>query len=195
MLTQERVRELFDYNPDTGDLIRRITTASRAIAGDKVGNKHPTGYLLTGIDGNLYPNHRIIWLWYYGYMPENDIDHKDRIKSNNRLCNLREVSKVCNSRNTGNRVNTKSGVKGVCWYKRDNKWRVQGCINGKTHTIGYHTNFDEAVCHRLAFEQCVGWEGCDSSSPAFKYIYSARERNSFPNNPDQEKPSTDKIKK
>ena len=43
-------------------------------------------------------------------------------------------------------------------------------ISYKTHHIGRYDDFDEAVCHRIAIEQCLGWSGCDSSSPAYRYV-------------------------
>jgi len=122
------------------------------------------------VDGVKYQAHRLAWLYVYGYLPENDIDHIDRIKGNNRIENLREVSKVCNLRNTGNIRSNTSGVKGVSFINKKHKWQAQIMINRTSFHLGYFTSFTEAVCHRLAAEQCVDWEGCDSSSPSFVFI-------------------------
>lgn len=107
---------------------------------------------------------------YYGYWPENDIDHKDKIKHHNCIRNLRETSRQCNMRNMGNRKDNTSGVKGIHWDKLNKKWKTQISINRKRKTLGYYKDFDNAVCARLAGEQCVGWEGCDSNSPAYQYV-------------------------
>jgi hypothetical protein len=164
MVTQEKVRELFDYQD--GNLIRLTSPAPGVNAGDVAGCPTSRGYLSTWVDGNSYLNHRLVWLWHYGYFPENGLDHIDRVKTNNRIENLREVSQSCNMRNTGNRRTNTSGVKGVRWCKRDRHW-LAGIHN---FHLCYSDDFTEAVCHRLAAEQAEGWEGCDSTSPAFLYV-------------------------
>lgn len=169
MLTQERVKELFDYRED-GVLVRRVTVCYCARFGDLAGSLHCDGYLQVTIDGLSSLAHRIIWLWHKGYLPEHGLDHIDRNKLNNRIENLREVGHQCNMRNTGNGKNNSSGVKGVCWDKTNGKWLVQITINRKTIKLGCFSDFTEAVAHRLAAEQAENWQGCDSSSPAYQYI-------------------------
>lgn len=68
-----------------------------------------------------------------------------------------------------NRINT-SGIKGVVWHKRHEKWMARIKVNGKLKYLGYYTDFDDAVCARLSAEQCLDWAGCDSSSPAYKHV-------------------------
>ena len=118
----------------------------------------------------LYKAHRLAWFYVHGYMPENDIDHEDRITNHNWIKNLREVSKVCNARNIGNIKSNTSGVKGVKWDKFNTKWEVCIMINQINKYLGRYKSFDNAVCARLAGEQCVNWEGCDSHSPAYQYV-------------------------
>ena len=169
VLTYERVRELFDYRSD-GFLIWKVHKASRAKIGDVAGTKVTNYYSAVSVDYQRYYTHIVIWLWHKGYMPEGEVDHINRIKSDNRIENLREVSKQCNMRNTGNQKNNRSGVKGVWSHPSwGNVWRVGIKVNRKNHRIGSHRCFDEAVLHRLAAEQCLNWSGCDSSSPAYMY--------------------------
>lgn len=73
-------------------------------------------------------------------------------------------------RNSGNRKNNTSGVKGIYWNKERVKWEAAITVNGKKINIIYCKSFNEAVCARLIAEQCLNWSGCDSSSPAFKYV-------------------------
>jgi len=160
-LTQERVKELFDYRD--GELIWNIRGG---VAGYSNGN----GYLRIEVDGKKHYVHRVIWLWNNGYLPEKGIDHINRNRADNRIENLREVGQTCNIRNTDNRKTNTSGVKGVYWGAENGKWRAQIMVAGKVHCLGSHIDFFEAVCHRLAAEQLLGWEGCDSSSPALKFI-------------------------
>ena len=173
-LTQERVRELLDYDPKTGLLTwthRVLYRNRKSLKGGRLaGCKSTDGYIALGIDRKLYRAHRVIWLWYYGYLPENQIDHINKNRSDNRLSNLREVSCQCNNRNSGNPCHNTSGVKGVTWKSNPKLWASQIQISGKSKHIGYYKNFDDAVCARLAVEQCIGWANCDSSSPAFQYV-------------------------
>jgi len=169
-LTQEYVRELFDYDPETGVLTWKQSLNNRAPVGSYAGSIGADGYLGVGISKKRYRYHRIIWLWVHGYVPENQIDHINQDKADNRLSNLREVSQVCNMRNTGNAKNNTSGVKGVTWWKKRKKWGASLMVNGKTRHLGIYDSFDDAVCARLAGEQCLDWFGCNSNSPAFQYV-------------------------
>jgi hypothetical protein len=166
-LTQERVRELFDYRD--GDLIRKKPSQGVKV-GDVAGSLGNRGYLGIRIDYKNYLNHVLVWLWHHGYIPEHDIDHIDRIKIHNQIENLREVSRTCNSRNSKLSKKNTSGVKGVSWKSGENKWVAQIMVNYKTIALGRTLDFTEAVSLRLAAEQCLNWDGCDSSSPAFKFI-------------------------
>lgn len=170
-LTQDKLKELFYYDPLVGDFIRRKNGIGKGNKkGAVAGALASDGYIQTRINGKIYKNHRLAWLYMYGYFPENDLDHKDKIKHHNWITNLREVSRQCNLRNTGNRKNNISGVKGVSWYKNYKKWKVCLMVSNKSKHLGYHENFDEAVCHRLAGEQCLNWGSCDSDSPAYRYV-------------------------
>lgn len=167
--SQTKLKELFNYRED-GNLIRKIRTSNSTHIGDVVGcvNK-VSGYSHTSVDNKLCRTHRLIWIYHNGYNPENDLDHIDRNKLNNKINNLREVARSCNLRNTGNQSNNTSGVKGVHWYNNLKKYRATIHLNGLQKHLGYCHCFNEAVLHRLAAEQCLGWEGCDSSSPAYQY--------------------------
>ena len=168
-LTYEELHRQLFYDPLTGILIWKISNKNRVKKGNIAGTKH-NGYIEIGIKGKVYKAHRLAWVMYYGYWPENDIDHKDKIKHHNCIRNLRETSRQCNMRNMGNRKDNTSGVKGIHWDKLNKKWKTQISINRKRKTLGYYKDFDNAVCARLAGEQCVGWEGCDSNSPAYQYV-------------------------
>lgn len=176
-LTQEEVRRLLDYNPETGELRWRATGKGRKKS-RAAGCVDSTGYLKIGVNGRRYLTHRLIWLWFYGYFPENEVDHIDRDPSNNRLTNLREASRTCNSRNCGKGARNTSGVKGVFWYARYGKWQSSIMVDHKEKQLARHTDFTEAVAHRLAAEQCLDWAGCDINSSAYQYMreYSTKGR-------------------
>jgi len=168
-LTQKRLKELLYYDPETGNFTYKKPWFNRKI-GDIASLKHSTGHTRIRLDGCLYYSHRLAWLYIYGYFPENEIDHINRNKSDNRICNLREVSVSCNMRNTGNRSNNTSGVKGVYWFKQKSKWCSYIIISSKKYFLGLYSSFDEAVCTRLAAEQCLNWSNCNTNSPAFQYV-------------------------
>ena len=168
--TQDRLKELLEYDPKTGKFFWRVARGVRV--GAEAGSVDSEGYICIGVDWKTYKAHRLAWLYVHGYLPENQIDHIDRDPSNNRIKNLREVSVICNSRNCGNPRTNRSGVRGVSWHKSTGKWQVQIEVNQRNFHLGYYDDFTEAVCARLAAEQCLGWSGCDSSSPAFQYVSS-----------------------
>lgn len=171
VISAKELKELLHYDSDTGIFTWKVSNGNRINIGDVSGSiSKIDGYIRIKINGKMYLAHRLAWLYEYGYFPENDLDHKDRIKHHNWIKNLRETSDVCNQRNTGNPKNNTSGVKGICWAEQNNKWKAQIVIDRKTKGLGYYSDFLEAVCHRLAAEQCVNWEGCDSSSPAYQYV-------------------------
>jgi hypothetical protein len=165
--SQDRLKELFDYKKD-GFLVRKINVAQTK-TGDIAGSANSNGYIETQVDRIRCLMHRIIWIYHNGYNAENQIDHINRNRSDNRIENLREVTQTCNNRNTGNHVTNKSGVKGVHWSSHKGKWHVQISINNRVKYIGRWSDFNEAVLARLSVEQCLDWEGCDSSSPAYQY--------------------------
>ena len=121
------------------------------------------------IKGKMYYVHRIIWLWYYGYFPENCIDHINGDGLDNRLTNLREVSRSCNRINS-NKCSNSTTVVGVNWHKLSGKWVVRICSNNKLKVVGYFSNFEEAVFHRYAAEQCLDFPNCNSTSTSLLYI-------------------------
>ncbi len=171
MLTQKKVRKLFHYNADTGVITWKVNTSSRVMAGKAAGCISNHGYLRVSIGGKRYLNHRIIWLLHFGYLPEGQIDHINRNRIDNRICNMREVSALCNTRNSGIGINNTSGVVGVHWRKDISKWEAKVTVNYRGKSLGVFSVLSEAVAHRLAAEQCLQWSLCSSDSSAYKFIF------------------------
>ena len=168
-LTQERVRELFDLDYETGVLRWRVNRR-RARMGDIAGNSTGRGYYQVMIDYNNHLLHRVIFLYAFGYLPEHQVDHISRDRLDNRPCNLREVTHTCNMRNKGVGSKNTSGVKGVSWRQSSKRWQVQIRNNSKPMHLGFYEDFIDAVAARLAGEQCLDYPNCDSNSSAFLYM-------------------------
>ena len=168
MLTQEYVKERFDYDHKTGRLYWKTPPKGLAVGREAgcVGNRYRVVHLKKR---NWYA-HKVIYLWWYGYMPESCIDHINRDRLDNRISNLREIGIVCNARNSKLSIANTSGIKGVGWDYVNNSWRVQIKVNFIKRHLGRYKDFYDAVAARLAAEQCLGWEGCDSSSTSYLCI-------------------------
>jgi hypothetical protein len=168
-LSQKEVRRIFDYRED-GELIWKVRNAHRVKVGDVAGHLNGMGYKVTSVEGKLYKSHRLIWLWHFGYFPEHGLDHIDRNPSNNRIENLREVSRVCNSRNCKVGKNNKSGITGVCWYRETGKWLVQIKIPNKNIYLGLYETKLEAAKARWDAEVKYEFPNCNTTSSAYQYL-------------------------
>jgi hypothetical protein len=141
IITQDYVKQLFEYRD--GVLYWKVKHSKKVNVGEKAGNVGYRGYIRVGFNQKKYSIHRIIFLIHYGYLPE-FLDHIDENKANNKIENLRPATRSENRYNIKKQVNNTSGVKGVCWNKRDKKWQVQITINGKQKTLGQFNNIELA---------------------------------------------------
>lgn len=139
----ERVRELLDYDPESGRLIWKVGTG-RCVRGSEAGAIGKNGYRVIGIDGTCFLSHRLVWLHVYGSLPETDIDHIDRSRSNNRLTNLREASRAQNNGNSGLMRTNTSGKRGVSFERSRNKWAAYIWRGNRKYHLGYFSSCDDA---------------------------------------------------
>lgn len=130
-VSYELAHKLFKYDPVEGILIRKVTVSSRALAGYKIRTVNTAGYIVVRFEGVLQYAHRIIWLMHCGDWPDQDIDHIDRIPSNNLLANLRAVTRSQNLHN-------KSVNSGTYWSHRDKVWVASIQVDGIKKHIGQH---------------------------------------------------------
>lgn len=107
MITQERLKEVLRYCEETGDFYWKISIG-RVKHGSLAGHIHKNKYKYIKIDNNEYLSHRLAWLYIYGNFPNGELDHINRIKSDNRIINLRDVT---NTENSHNRINSNSNNK------------------------------------------------------------------------------------
>jgi len=109
MLTKERLKEVLEYSTNTGLFTWKVTLSKRAVSGSIAGYKSEKGYIYIRLDGILYPSHRLVWMYVYGYFPPDQIDHINHDKGDNRVLNLRAVTNGENHRNMGMRTDNTSG--------------------------------------------------------------------------------------
>lgn len=104
MLTQKRLKKLLYYDKDTGFFIWKkdifnLNKYNIVRQGDIAGSINKQGYITISINGKRYSAHRLAWLYTYGHFPKQEIDHINRIRNDNRLYNLRDVSHKVNTEN------------------------------------------------------------------------------------------------
>lgn len=143
--SQQELKELLDYDPETGFLTWRKDSAS----GHKTGGKragYPTkrGYRVFSTGQKTYREHRIIWIWVYGYEPKELIDHIDRVPDNNRLKNLRLATPSENVQNRTVKSHGRSGLLGASYEGYNGRWRALISVNGKRRVLGHYDTAEEA---------------------------------------------------
>ena len=139
MITQERLKELLHYCPDTG-----IFTYLKE--GKIAGHNDSRGYITIRIGAAQLKAHRLAFLYITGSCPSQGTDHIDHNKKNNRWDNLREVSHAINQKNKGIAKNNTSGVNGVCW--KGNRWEAYIGDSGKYVYLGRFKNKEDAAAAR-----------------------------------------------
>jgi len=136
MITQSELKEILDYDKETGVFTWKASR-SRVKVGQVAGT-NSQGYIRIKINRKLYMAHCLAWLYVYGKLPIKEVDHENQIKNHNWIKNLREVTHQQNLQNIGNRKNNTTGFKGVCFYKSSNKWVSYIKIQGKSTFLGYY---------------------------------------------------------
>ena len=149
ILTQARVRELFDYDPSRGTLTRLSARGNRA-AGSSAGTPNWSGHLYVEIDRRTYAVHRVVWLYLYGAWPSSQIDHINGKRDDNCIANLRLATPSENQCNSKRRSDNKSGLKGVCFRKDNGRWAAQITFDGQQRHLGLFATREEAYAARLA---------------------------------------------
>jgi hypothetical protein len=117
------------------------------------GSKHIKGYLQIMIDGKNHLAHRLAWFYVYGEWPKNQIDHINRIKTDNKIINLRDVDNSTNQHNIGTRSHNSSGTTGVYKSSRSGKWISTIELKNKKYCLGTHSSLDDAKSARQDFEK------------------------------------------
>ena len=129
MIAQGELKEILNYRPSTGEFFWK----NGRLAGSFYNNQ----YVYIQIKGKRYLAHRLAFLYVTGEIPDY-VDHKDGNSLNNKWLNLRSCTLSENQYNKKIQSNNTSGIKGVCWYSRSNKWMAYINHKGKRIRLGYH---------------------------------------------------------
>ena len=168
-LTQARLLEILCYDKLTGQLTWKVNRG-RAFKGHKAGSLGDNGYIYIGIDGGSYLAHVVIWLMVKGYIPEHDIDHKNRIKDDNKWDNLREATRQCNILNSTMQKNNTSGVTGVSMCKKSGKFCAFLILDRHQHNLGRFVSMLDATRARWRAEVENNFPNCNTTSSAYQYL-------------------------
>lgn len=161
---EEAILDRLDYDADTGVFTWKMPTRERfatenaftswrtRFGGKAAGKVRTDGYisirLTTDAGTKSFLAHRMAWFVVYGTWPRQHIDHMNGDRSDNRITNLRDVSRDLNQRNMKVGTDSRTGVLGVTWSKHAKRWLARATIEGRMKNLGYYLNFDDAVAAR-----------------------------------------------
>lgn len=157
-LTQEYLKEILDYDPETGVFTwkernlkyfkstRAMNAFNKKNANRIAGSVHYEGYIVITINKKTYQSHRLAWLYVYGHLPKNEIDHINHIKHDNKISNLREATKSQNLQNQikAQKDNKSTALLGVHFNKRNNNFNASIRKDGKLKHLGCFKTAQEA---------------------------------------------------
>jgi len=147
-LTQVELKEILHYDPDTGKFTWNDCRNSCVHKGDSAGT-YCDRYIRISIDGKSYRAHRLAFLYMEGELPSDCVDHINRVRDDNRWCNLRHATRRQNNHN----ASTNNKDIGVCKHKASGKWAAYGDrINGKLPYLGLHEEYEDALAARKEWE-------------------------------------------
>lgn len=175
---QEILEQLISYDPKTGLMFwkerplhffkdgRRLATTNQSCWNAKNAGKEALnvvseqGYRYGRLFNRIQYAHRIAFKLWHGVEPMY-VDHINRIKTDNRISNLRSVTNAENAMNQRTSVRNKSGFLGICRVANmPGKWRA----SVGDSVLGYFDDLEEAVAARRAAEAAY-WSGRHQRHP------------------------------
>lgn len=158
--SQDELRQIFQYEPETGKLFwlprKDNISWNKVFGGKEAGCLDSKGYIRIRTEGRIWVAHRVIWKLVHGNDPD-FIDHINGNRSDNRLENLRSVSQIENARNTARHRTNTSGHTGVYWLERESRWYAVISANAKRKVLGSFREKDDAIAARKAAERELGY--------------------------------------
>jgi len=144
MITQNELKQALNYDPTTGLFTWKVSNSRRVKVGSVAGCLKVHGYITININNKRYYAHRLAFLYMTGNFPENEIDHINIIRNDNRWFNLREATSTQNAHNSSKPSHNTSGFKGVSKHKASGKYEASIKVNNKKKFLGLYDSVEEA---------------------------------------------------
>lgn len=162
-ITQDRLKELLHYDPETGVFTWLVRPSSQVTPGSVAGSESRRGYRSISVDGHKYLAHRLAFVYMTGASPIDFVDHINQNPRDNRWANLRSATQSQNATNSGPRSDNASGYKGVSLDPRRGRWSAFGTLRGRKHHLGIFSSPEEAAAvadawrkeHHGEFYSCI----------------------------------------
>ena len=151
-LTQDRLKELLHYESNTGIFTWRVSRRGTKGIHKQAGTLHRSGYRYVFAFGHKLAEHRLAWLYLYGALPPNEIDHLNGVKDDNRASNIRLATRRENLQNIRTNKVGVSGEIGVVWHKAADKWAANIKVDGKVKHLGVFSDVQAAAKARSCAE-------------------------------------------
>lgn len=148
MLTQARLKQALHYDPSTGAFTWVERGCGRKLNAE--AGSQTQGYLKICLDGTAYGAHRLAWLYMTGDLPSLHIDHRNGDRADNRWENLREATKQQNGQNRALSSHNTSGLAGVSWHGKCQKWAAHIHHDRRKVHLGVFESADDAYRAHLA---------------------------------------------
>ncbi len=156
-LTQTELKQQLHYDETTG-FFTWIGLCPKNFIGKQAGTfSKQSGYINIQLLGKFYRAHRLSWLYMTGKFPNDEIDHINHNRADNRFENLRDVDATTNQRNRELPCTNTSEVSGVNWDKKSKQWRARISVDSKRINLGLFPVFSEAVDARKNAEVLYGY--------------------------------------
>lgn len=170
----EVLRQLLRYEPETGKLFWRERNSdmfsnskqpagqnaaiwNAKFAGKEAFTHVQKGYRTGRVFDSLYRAHRVIFAMMTGAWPDDQVDHINHDRSDNRWSNLRSASNSENHKNMSLRADNASGVAGVSWCPRRSLWRSRIHVSGHDRHLGYFADKHQAIAARANAVESFGF--------------------------------------
>lgn len=161
-ITAEQLRSILRYDKNTGDFFwlpksqdvfkdeRSYSSWTARFSGKLAGSFKNGRYGRINVGGKVYFKHHLAWLYFYGSLPKEEIDHADGNPANNKIENLRLASRMQNMHNTKVRCDSLTQVKGVQFDSGSYKARLR--VNG---VCVLNKRFDNLESARSAYAEAA----------------------------------------
>lgn len=146
-MTRDEILTRLSYDPLTGHF-HWVKSKRPGWEGKRAGYALNNGYRMISVDEHAVLEHRLAWFLMTGSWPAGEIDHDNRVRNDNRFANLKDGTKADNQANASLRKDSTSGVQGVHWSARADRWVARVQRNGKRHCVGYFKTIEEASAAR-----------------------------------------------